>query len=71
MITFANLFNPNLKTIIKVSKQLDEKMDDFCNMVYEKIQEDIVQEKFSLESVKNAIQTSMEIFEDIEEKKSV
>ncbi len=69
MITFANLFNPNLKTIIKVSKQLDEKMDDFCNMVYEKIQEDIVQEKFSLESVKNAIQTSMEIFEDIEEKK--
>ena len=70
MITFGNLFNPNLRAIINVSKQLDEKMSEFCEMVYNKIKEDIEQDKYSLENVKSAIEESMEVFEDIEEKKA-
>ena len=56
MITFGNLFNPNLRAIINVSKQLDEKMSEFCEMVYNKIKEDIEQDKYSLENVKSAIE---------------
>ena len=80
MITFANLFNPNLKSVITVAKQMDEKMEEFIKSIYEKINTEMVEivgeemgttikERFTEETMRTIINDSIEIFEDIEEKK--
>lgn len=80
MITFATLFNPNLKSVITVAKQMDEKMDEFIKSIYEKINTEMteivgeemgmtIKERFTEETMRVIINDSIEIFEDIEEKK--
>ena len=80
MITFATLFNPNLKSVITVAKQMDEKMEEFIKSIYEKINTEMteivgeemgmaIKERFTEETMRVIINDSIEIFEDIEEKK--
>ena len=80
MITFATLFNPNLKSVITVAKQMDEKMEEFIKSIYEKINTEMteivgeemgmaIKERFTEETMRVIMNDSIEIFEDIEEKK--
>jgi hypothetical protein len=64
MLSFANLFNPNLRRVQQVAKNLDSKMELF----YEAIVEKLKGQEINIDTIRYSIATSMDVFEDLEEK---